>query len=211
MVPFGLCAPGALPVELAGEDALCDDYVFSDLEVEHSGADKVGAVFVGVLEGVSGVDGAGGHNLVCNPGFLDALHKLCCFFGRFRPGIVVLRLPSRRPVVVAVQGLHIEIEVEPGLLAGYGDFDTVASDARERPVLLNVVNGFAEEIDPAAGYETIGYAAVDIDPDRPVIDGRFGLGRGVVGSHLDLGDPLELSASVVPVLVDDPDAVVVEP
>jgi len=31
-----------LSVDLAGYYIFCDDYIFSDLEVEHSGADEVG-------------------------------------------------------------------------------------------------------------------------------------------------------------------------
>ena len=67
--------PRTVAGQFAAQDLPGEDRVLADLEIEHAGADEIGAVFVGVAEALPGMDRAGGHDLVGDPGFGDGLHE----------------------------------------------------------------------------------------------------------------------------------------
>ena len=89
----------------------------------------------------------------------------------------MLRLAVGRPVLVAVQGLHVEVRIDAGLLAGDGDLDLVAGDARDDVLILDELHGLGEQVHLALSDEAVADAAVDEDADRPVIDGPLEVGR----------------------------------
>jgi hypothetical protein len=53
----GSGAPGTVAVVDFTQGGMGDGYVFVDLEIEHTGADEVGAVLVGVAESLTAMDG----------------------------------------------------------------------------------------------------------------------------------------------------------
>jgi len=85
------------------------------------------------------------------------------------------------------------------------------STALPRSVLLYEVDGLAEEVRPAVGDVFVCDPAMHVHRAGSIVDSLLGLARRVVRCHFHLGDPLELAAPVVPVLVYNSDAVLVEP
>ena len=131
----------------AGDGLLGDDRVLADLEVEHADAGEVGPVVEGELEPVARMDGPGGQDLERDPRPGHGPHELDVPLGRDAPDVVVVRRPvaidvelhpllRRRggPVFVVVQGLHIEVRLDAGLLHGHRHFDGMAADAGEHAV-----------------------------------------------------------------------------
>ena len=212
-----LCPPGALPVEVVCQDVFGDQDVFDDLEIEHSDAGEIGAGFEGELEAVPGMDGAGGQDFIRNPGFSNVLHELDGLFRRDAPHTVVAgqaglgALVFRRggEIFIMVQRFHIEIDVDAFFFERHRYLEAVTCHAGDQPVVFDEFDYFRDKVDSAVLDPSVADLALDEGADRPVVDGDFDPARQVVALREALGDPLDLPAPLVPVLVDDADGRIV--
>src|SRR4030042_710184 len=161
---FSSSSPWTPPVHVTRQDILCDNDTLPNLKIEHPGTDKVGAVFVSVFEGIARIDGTRSHNLISDPGLVHILHEFDGFFRGPGPDIVVFGLPVGGPVLVAVEGFHIEIYACFRLLTFDGHLTAVTSDPCDGTVLLYELARLCQKVNPALFDASIGYTAVYIDP-----------------------------------------------
>ena len=204
-----------MPVGCRREYVFGDQDVLPDLEVEHACADEIGAVLESVLETLSRMDRPGGEDFERDPGCLHRLHELDGLFRGDRPDVVVIEqaaavdvevdaLLLRRggPVVAVMESLHVEVGLYTRLLDGDGHFERVAPDTGDQAILLDEIDGFAEQIDSAALDKAVSHAALDVGGDCSVVDRPLDVRRYVGCFGVDLCDPLDRSASFLPVLVE---------
>jgi len=96
----------------------------------------VGAVLVGVLEGVFRGYGAGGHDFKGDPGSGDIFHNGDDFVGIFAPvagylggDALDLVLTGGGRIIVVMQGLDIKIGIDLMFFTGFDGAEVVGADA----------------------------------------------------------------------------------
>jgi hypothetical protein len=110
---------------------MCDHCVLADMEVEHADIGEIGAIFKCELKALLRVYGTGSQDFKRNLGFLDISEELDCLFRLGAPHIVMGRqamfgafgFRCGRPIVAAMQGLHIEVNIDARLFKDYWHFD----------------------------------------------------------------------------------------
>ena len=137
-----------------------DGRVLRNLKIEHAHANVIGPVLEGVLESGARFDGARAVNLERHPRPVNGFHECGGLFRRLVvEHVVAWRLVAGRPAVFAVEGLHVEIRLDPGLFACRDDAQFVAGNTGDDAAGLDVFDGFGEEIDLAFPHERIAHLA----------------------------------------------------
>jgi len=109
-----------------------------------------------------------------------------------------------------VQGLHIEVRLDARLDARHRDLDLVAADARDDAASLDPLDRLGQHAHASLLDAGVTDAAVDERTDGAVVDRLVDLAE-IVRADLELGDPLDRTAPLVPVATQDSLAVIVEP
>jgi len=166
-----------------------------------------GAVFECVFESFPGMYCPGRKNLEGDPWTAYLFHKLDRLFRGNGPDIIVWRLFAGRPIIAAVQSLHIKIGFHPRFLTRDNNIELMTADAGDDSICFNFFESLLNKVDAAFLHEPVGNLALEIATYRPVIEGHSYIVHYIADirlSRLDLGDPLHLAA-LLPILVQNPD------